>query len=170
MELIPNNDGVDHINVFTKGKTKLGRNLTNISNLSIDMGVLGTFASMEALWFYGRIKMQGLMTHGIKEEIRVMRGWDAKRAMSDFPFKDISEVLTVDAEDTFKELIKSGLRKKLEQHHWLRKELKRSTLPLAHYYYYGKGDKVVVRDAGHKWVITYLEELRSILQGKSHVN
>ena len=50
--LKPENDGIDHINVYSKGKTVLGRALSNFSYSRIRIPFLGTFLSVEAFWYW----------------------------------------------------------------------------------------------------------------------
>ena len=55
MAYLPSADGVTHINVYTKGKTELGRMLSNLhssdTNIEIDGEVL-TFKTLEGFWYF----------------------------------------------------------------------------------------------------------------------
>lgn len=49
----PELDGIDHINVYSQGKTKLGRLLSNFANTPFEIPGLGRFQSVESYWYYG---------------------------------------------------------------------------------------------------------------------
>ena len=51
MILTPQNDGITHINVYSKGKTTLGRWLTNFAHTPIDT-IDGHFESIEGYWYW----------------------------------------------------------------------------------------------------------------------
>lgn len=65
------NDGVDHINIYSKGKTTLGRCLSNFANLGVDFALgdleefadYGKFATLEGLWYY--LKLEYLLESGV---------------------------------------------------------------------------------------------------------
>lgn len=46
----PDEDGVTHINIYSKGKTELGRWLTNFSYSPFNHPEYGKFLSMEGFW------------------------------------------------------------------------------------------------------------------------
>jgi len=47
-------DGVTHINIYSKGKTKLGRLLTNFAHTPFTHAEYGQFASVEGFWYWIR--------------------------------------------------------------------------------------------------------------------
>jgi hypothetical protein len=49
---IPEEDGVTHINIYSKGKTELGRWLTNFSYSPFNHPEYGKFLSMEGFWYW----------------------------------------------------------------------------------------------------------------------
>ena len=61
-------DGVDHINVYSQGKTQLGRNLSNFSRFPICTDD-GNFYSIEGYWYW-------LLTKD--DSLRKMWGFKAK--------------------------------------------------------------------------------------------
>lgn len=80
-------DGVDHINLWTKGKTDLGRCLAFDAPVNIDLVGFGEFASVFALWTY-------LSSEGHHDSIRfastfTLRDWTTQQKsennMQDFP-------------------------------------------------------------------------------------
>ena len=44
-------DGMTHINVYSKGKTEIGRWLSNFAYSPIDLGNEGYFSSIEGYWY-----------------------------------------------------------------------------------------------------------------------
>lgn len=47
----PDEDGVTHINIYSKGKTELGRMLSNFTSFPIELDGQ-RFNSIEGVWFY----------------------------------------------------------------------------------------------------------------------
>lgn len=136
-------DGVTHINVYSKGRTALGRFLSNFAFTPFVCS-RGEFTSIEGLWYYAATGFQ-------HEELRILFGAEAKTAG-----RKLARVELLPGE--FKCIIKEGITCKLLAHPTQLNALIDSELPLAHYYVYvGK-----VVDAGHSWVIEYLEHIRAL--------
>lgn len=145
-------DGVTHINVWSRARTTLGQQLSNFAHLPFSMPEFGTFASVEAFWFW-------LATGKTHQELRRMYGSSARQLGK----KLVDEGQKVDMpEEEFQDCIRKALRCKLEQHADLREAFILSTLPFEHYYVYGKAMNVIVdkRDR-HGWQTDYLEQLRA---------
>lgn len=146
----PDEDGVTHINVYTRGKTQLGRDLTNLSDIGFDHPRLGSFRCMEGLWYYG-------LTGYCHDDLRTLNGFDAKRVgRKKIRRRQLDE-------DQFREDIIAGLEARFEQNPDLKEALVNSHLPLLHYYCYfskkpGVPPKVIV--PSHRWVIDALEAFR----------
>ena len=132
-------DGVDHINIYSKGKTMLGRKLSNFCYMPF-ICEDGWFASIEAYWFW-------LGTHN--EDLRPMYGFQAKKFGGSLP-KTVEDEL-------FQNKIKKAMRIKAQI---LKNDLLASDLPFKHYYMYG--DKVV--DAGFEWIVDEWESIRDRLK------
>jgi len=123
----PEMDGVDHINIYSKGKTELGRKLSNWFPLRFTCED-GDFASIEGYWYW-------LGTHNVS--LRSLSGYQAKEFGKSLP--QTFKLLEVD----FRTKIKKAINIKLLA---LRSEIIASTLPFAHYYVYGNKAK----DAGYE--------------------
>ena len=138
------NDGIDHINVYSQGKTFLGVLLSNWYRYPIILDDLGRFESVEGLWYWLSTK---------DERLRNMSGFAAKKLGRSLP-----RLVTL-PDDQFKSIIKQAIKIKVaggpEYFNFVD-----STLPFAHYYVFN-GKQV---DAGHKWIIEYLEQLRTELK------
>jgi CO dehydrogenase/acetyl-CoA synthase beta subunit len=140
---LPEEDGITHINVYSKGKTPLGRALSNWTPLASGKYIQtahGPFLTIEGYWAWlGYINPP--------DSLRTATGWRAKQFILRRP-----EVIR----PHFEELIKDALWDKCEGlEDPIRKSFLENELPLAHYYVYGGR----VRDAGFVWI---LDELRLI--------
>jgi hypothetical protein len=68
--LVPSEDGIGHINVYSKAKTKLGRELSNFSFSPFTHPEDGKFNSIEGYWYWLGCK---------QEKLRKVWGYAAKR-------------------------------------------------------------------------------------------
>ena len=50
-EIIPTEDGITHINIYSKGQTELGKMLSNFAKFPIQT-VDGNFMSVEGYWYF----------------------------------------------------------------------------------------------------------------------
>lgn len=144
----PGNDGVDHINIYSKGQTELGRFLTNFFVLEIDLGEEGKFKSIEGYWYWLSTK---------DERLRNMNGFNAKKLGKTLPrYKmGITYFQKKIAEACWCKIHTSG------KYYTLFRE---STLPFAHYYVYGGAAK----DAGFEWLVAVWENFRKYIQDNYH--
>lgn len=145
IEIDPADDGTSHINVWSKGKTELGRLLTNFAYTSFRHPEHGTFASVEAYWYWLKTGMQ-------HNSLRRLYDFSAKSSGRKFP------VVAMDPEE-FHRQIKVALRCKAEQNSHVGQQLRDSELPLVHYFLYN--GTVVVSNDIHDWQMEYWEELRA---------
>lgn len=141
----PNKDGVDHINVYSKGKTSLGRKLSNFYELPIET-VDGKFNSIEGYWYW-----LGADDVKEKEELRSLSGYDAK---------EIGQLLADEDnkidQQKFKSKINKAIWVKVNQPE-IKSDFLNSSLPFEHYYVYG--GKAVEGSA--QWIMNALEKMRS---------
>jgi ribosomal protein L25 (general stress protein Ctc) len=141
-------DGITHINIYSKGKTLLGRFLSNWYDWPINIPNWGNFRSIEGLIFY---------LGSNDEHLRVLSGYDAKLYGNSVENTD-----TFLDQDEFESIIREAIRIKILSHKTAKEELKRSTLPFKHYYVYK--NKVV--HAKRKWdfIIDEIELIRKELK------
>lgn len=138
----PGADGKTHINVYSMGKTELGRRLTNFSKNDLDHPVYGWFQSMEAFWYW-------CSTGKKHEAFRPTWGMGAKTMGRPHPKVMYPE---------FEADIISGIHAKLAKWPDLYTQLMESSLPLTHYYITGTS----LRPApSFNFVLDELELLRS---------
>lgn len=138
----PEDDGVKHINVYSKGETQLGRLLSNFAHTVFTHPEDGKFASVEAYWYWLSCK---------DDLLRSTYGFGAKNMGRALGGKDWVDT------DEFKRKIKLAIKTKINSNTILKEKFLNNILPLMHYYVYS--GKVVEPKEG-KWVIEYLEELR----------
>lgn len=153
----PANDGVDHINVYTKGNTALGRMLTNLYDRDFSVPGYGHFKSMEGFWYY-------FLTGEKYPEFKGLRGFEAKKLGK----TKINDRIDKDGlTDHQKREILEAIRCKLRQNKDILVELWKSDLPFAHYYYYGTPDNAkVIELPQFNWMLDEFERLRRILKQK----
>lgn len=142
--IIEGNDGETHINIYSKGKTDLGKWLSNFTYAPIEVPH-GKFVSIEGYWYF-------LKTGD--ERFKDLHGYQAKALGDSLPDKAIWP------DNEFQFLIRQAIDQKLRNGGiWLR-YFSESTLPFCHYYTYG--DKRV--DAGYEWIVEHFEDRRKLLK------
>lgn len=153
----PEEDGVTHINMYSKSKCELGKKLTNFAHTPFEHPKYGHFESVEGLWYF-------LKTGKIFEEFRKLYGIQAKKKgqsiLKSLPGSKEEQSINED----FKEDIQLGIKAKLKSNPEILKELCLTELPLAHYYYWG--DKytgyTVKTLEKYDWITETFEDLRDI--------
>jgi hypothetical protein len=141
-------DGVDHINIYSKGQTELGRYLSNFTYSPFSHPYDGNFNSIEGYWYYS---LTG------DDRLRHKWGYDAKKygqSLQDIHFNDEWNV--------DKNSVKLAIICKLTQTHsnYLASFIQ-STLPFRHYYNFG--GKIVEPKEG-VWLVEFFEELRKLFK------
>lgn len=147
----PNDDGTTHINVFSRGKTYLGRKLSNFERVFMEHPEYGPFASMEGFYYYISSGMQ----HDV---LRQLYGAVAKKVG-----QGLSRVTIND----FESILKSGLWAKYNYNVEMFDTLfltsvteEGDVLPLTHYYVFGSANEIVV-PKGSAWLIEGWNEIRT---------
>lgn len=150
--LDPLGDGIDHINIYSKGHTALGCDLSNFAPLAVVVPE-GRFASIEAYWYWLGVQEP----HG--EPLRHLSGKRAKQVG-----RELRDAHPAPPRADFEEKIKFAMAAKLVQHEDLAFWLRESSLPLTHYYYYGTPGTAKVVDAGYAWITDHWTALREALK------
>ncbi len=147
-------DGELIINVYSKGRTELGRFLSNFELAPFHHPEFGHFSSVEAFWYWLKSGKQ-------HDYLRRLYGMSAKSAGQRLPAVPLLEGTSVYEQEQsaalFEEEICKAIRYKLEAHPKMKALFVRSTLPFVHCYVYG--DKVV-HVPKHEWQMDFLESLR----------
>lgn len=161
IDYLPEEDGKTHINVYSKGKTELGRLLSNFGHTPFDHPEYGHFSSIEGFWYW-------LSTGKKTEDLRFLFGYKAKQAgllirQQVEKYGEFKEI------DNFKAEIKKAMILKVEQNARLCQLLRNSSLPLTHYYVWGNEDNYRISyPRSYAWIHEYLIDIRDYLNGKAH--
>ena len=142
-------DGIDHINIYSKGEAQLGRDLSNFADLQIET-LDGPFASIEGYWYWLNAPESDR-----KELLREKYGYSAKALGRLLRAKDWNE------SETFKLKIASAMISKLVKYEHLLWIFKESSLPFRHYYVFNGN---VVEPESGKWIIETWEFLRNLVK------
>ena len=138
-------NGVHHINIYSKGKTEIGRWLSNFTYCPIQTEN-GWFNSIEGYWYW---------IPTLIDRLSDLHGFAAKKLG-----KESEKILDV-SEEVFKSKICKALDLKLKTNpRWVAEQV---NLPLKHYYEYG-GKRVETEK--HHWIVEHLE--MRIKQLKEH--
>lgn len=146
-------DGIDHINIYSKGKTELGRALSNFALTPFKYEPYGRFQSVEGFWYW-------YLTGQKHDQFRNLYGWQAKEEGKKYR-NDRVDKEGIRPEG--REILLEAIRCKLRQNKHILKLLAASELPFRHYYdYNGK----IVELPQYQWIVDEFERLRSILKDK----
>jgi hypothetical protein len=150
-EFIPSEDGVSHVNVYTRGATVLGRGLSNLSDCNIEHPYFGHFRTLEGLWYY-------MKTGFADDSFRIIKGLRARELGKKMPSK---------LYPLFNKMFKLGMLEKLDRNPTLQKQLKENDLPLAHYYVYSDRVQPLTH---HQWQLDFWQLLRTALINTGDLN
>lgn len=139
----PKDDGKTHINIFSRGKTKLGRMLSNFYTAPFDHPEYGHFVSVECFWYF-------ISTGSKYEKLRTMPSYKVKQIGRTLPRVHI---------DNFMDLVKDAIRLKILQHNSILVLFRRNNLPYEHYYLFGPHE-ILFRPLDAKNLIDIFESLR----------
>lgn len=156
-EFNPDEDGITHINAANKGKTKIGKALSNFAHYPFTHPKHGHFLCGEGYWYW-------LLTGKQFNDLRLVYGYAAKQ-MGDQYLKENPRDTDFSEEEV--EDILEGLRCKLRQHRDLLNMLVNTNLPIVHYNWYGKNGKYKIYTyEGYQWFIDEIERIRKVCQEK----
>lgn len=146
---LPNDDGVTHINIYSRGKTELGRSLSHFAHTPFIHPFFGPFTSVEGFWYY-------IKSRPLDERLRTL--WGAQAKMYG---KNLKHCIV----PHFHEIILDVNWHKCVQNEPIRQMMKKSTLPFDHYFVYGKEPliKQVYID-NLSWLKTGFERIRQAIK------
>jgi len=144
-KLIPALDGVEHVNIYSRGRTVLGRWMSNFARQPMVLPEHGSFESVEGFWYW-------LGTRD--DRLRRLSGFEAKKLG-----RMLKRVVNL-PEEEFKEEIIRALEAKLKAHPAMCERFRNSHLPFEHYYVFDG----VVRDAGFRWLVEWWMGTRTEMQ------
>lgn len=139
-------DGISHINIYSKGRTSLGRALSNFTYTPIST-VDGDFNSIEGYWYW----LNCSDAYPFKNDFRKLVGNEAKQRGRLAGCRDWSDI------PLFKLKIYNAMLVKLITHDEILLEFLTNKLPFRHYYVFK--DKIIEPKEG-QWIIEMWEFLR----------
>ncbi len=155
MRYLPKEDGVTHINTYSRGRTELGRLLTNFAHTPFNHTKYGPFESVEGLWYW-------LKTGKVNNELRELSGFAAKRLGKELENRNKESLVSTDT-DEFKEDLLEGIRCKLRQNKDILKKMTETDLPFTHYYWRGDLESPAIKEvSGCEWMMDELERIRDV--------
>lgn len=149
-------DGIEHINVYSKGKTLLGRQLSNFANIPCVVEHNGKkikFNTIEGYWYFLHI---WLLTNESYYELMDLDGPAAKEYGRQIIREKELRELSNKQKLIFEKKIQNAIINKILNNKDLMLMMKKNTLPYLHYYNYG--GKIVVPD-DDDWFIKYINFL-----------
>lgn len=139
-------DGVDHINIWEKGNTELGKVLSPSVTIPFNHGLFGHFETMEGFWHY---------IHSAERDDRI-------RNMSGTSLKNFARKLSPTRVKHFKALIIDANYQKIKKYKQVVESLKESSLPFDAYYTNNVGLRI--RHNYSVWLCAGFEEIRKALK------
>lgn len=138
-------DGQTHINIYSQGKTCLGRWLSNFTYEPITIEGEGYFPSIESYWYFLRTG---------DSRFHKVSGFNAKKLG-----KELQDDHTP-VDSIFIEKIKHAIDLKIKANKNIMRNFAYSELPFCHYYVFGGARK----DAGYEWIVEHFEYRRKQLK------
>lgn len=139
-------DGVDHINIFRKGKTNLGKELEHGSSLPLKHSIFGKFQTIESFWYYIQSKERD----------------DRVRQLTGMKLNQFAQQLTPLYVLNFRAIILDANYQRILQHDSLKDSFVSSVLPFDCYSTNKAG--IRIRPSHFKWLTVGLEEIRCALK------
>lgn len=146
-DLNPARDGKTHINVYSRGRTPLGRWLSNFAREPYTHPRDGRFASVEGHWYWLGVDP----AEPRRDELRLLSGFGAKKLGRHLRSADWPKA------PDFQNRIREALNLKCAANAVMYGRFRRSKLPLTHYYVYSD---MVVNVPEAKWILDELERIR----------
>lgn len=137
-------DGIHHINIYSKGQTEIGRYLSNFSDCDIETED-GHFRTIEGYWYWLSCR---------HEPLRTLPGWECKRVGREQRGEDWPKF------PEFEGKILKAIATKLQYPKCIELLLKTGTLPFYHYYVVSNRT-VMVKDG--LWMVQFITEFRDEL-------
>ncbi len=161
--ICPEDDGVSHINIYSNGRTALGRWMSNFAFSHFNHPLYGPFAGMESYWYWAA-------TGRTHDELRRLYGISAKTVGAKLPRVNIDDL-------EFKQIILEGFLCKMLVTPEAMREMAATYLPFTHYYAFAskrnlEAKQTVVDQSGkHLWQLQAWTWIRFLLQsnGKAYL-
>ena len=154
--LLNSQDGIDHINIYSKGKSTLGKRLTNMFPFNFTFDGL-IFKSVEHAWHY--YKFIDYNPDVATQIFETNSPYDALKIARANATEDTSSVVLT---NEFRSLIKEVIKQRIMEDESLIILLRNSWLPFEHYYVYG-ADKIQDQSDKYAWLIYIFDDIRAEL-------
>lgn len=141
----PLEDGINHVNIYSKSQTNLGKMLSNFARCPIET-VDGHFESIEGYWGWLSVSEENPQ----REDFRKLYGYSAKKLKEDMHKAGDQGRF----DENFVDKIKDAIHRKFQtpaMKNVLEKNVHLLGLPICHYYYFGKIDNPRVIDVTDKY-------------------
>ena len=152
--ILPFEDGIYHINIYSQGKTELGKMLSNFAKFPIQTAD-GNFLSVEGYWYYLSISEN----EPRREELRTVYGFEAKRLGKEILLQTNNGKNSRRDENFEEKILKAIWYKFRRNAHLLKPEY--NSLPFEHYYNYN--GKVINVKHKYLWMIEGITKMRDAL-------
>jgi hypothetical protein len=148
----PTQDGISHINIYSQGKTELGRMLSNFYHFK-SITKDGDFQSVEGYWYW-----LGIEDCEEKEILKKLYGYNAKKIGNELKSKFNKRV-----DDDFENKILGAIWYKVKRNKTMfTDDIKE--LPFEHYYNFS--GKIVNVKNKYLWMINGIDKMRKYLIGE----
>jgi hypothetical protein len=151
MQVNPKLDGVEHINIWAKGATFLGKFLAPRTLCELNMPE-GRFLCVSAYWYHLTSKEDSRLSH--------VNGWETEllaTQLSPLPKKQQLPPTELQAK------LKKALDQKIKWSGYWQEEFTESTLTFMYYHIDPEGN-VVDESRKYRWMLNHLESRRTLLQ------
>jgi hypothetical protein len=153
--LHPDTDGINHINVYSNGKTLEGRFFTNFARSTFTCED-GKFSSIEGYWYWLSVPA----AEPRRDELRLSYGFQAKKLGRELRGTDWVGT------PEFEGKILRAIDAKLASASYDVKNAARNSkhLPLRHYYVFGEGPRAKIHaDGKSDWMLKHIDKWRQAL-------
>lgn len=153
----PNKDGISFINVYSKGRTNLGKQLTNMFPYSFMYDGI-QFNSVEQAWHY--YKFVNIDTNVANHILTLTNPFECLKYARANKTEAVVEYVKT---SSFQSKMKDVINTRISSDNTLKTLLRNSWLPFEHFYTYGKeGSKQVVHDQRNKyeWLLDIFDDIR----------
>lgn len=150
-----NDDGVKFINIYSKAKTSLGKQLTNMYHYTFIYDGI-QFISVEQAWHFYKFSKYPELANQI---LQFKNSFDCLKFARANQQEDASKSVQ---SPVFRLLMQDVIRTRIDADIDLKNQLRNSWLPFEHYYAYG--DKVQDQRDKYEWLINIFEDYRTELQ------
>lgn len=146
-------DGEDHINIWERGATDIGRFLTHNSNFHFTHNLFGRFANMECFWHY-------IQSDERDDRVRTLTGQQ---------LKNFAKKMTQIRVQNFRAIIMDSNYQRIMKYPAVVQSMRDTTLPFD-CYYVDKATKLRTRPSFFNWFVMGMEEIRSAIKDNRSPN